>query len=140
MKLTGIGLILMLGVLGAGSLQGGTAYGQSNPGQTSPGQTSPGPVSPAQTSNPPPAQRMGPTAARAAGQRAVETLNAWTVGLAGGQLEGAPIRFATEIARVVDDGDNLHVLPIVTRGPAENIEDLLYLRGVDVAIINTDAL
>ena len=72
--------------------------------------------------------------------QAVEKLNAWTVGLAGGQLEGAPIRFATEIARVVDDGDNLHVLPIVTRGPAENVEALLYLRGVDAAIINSDAL
>src|SRR3954454_2687534 len=69
-----------------------------------------------------------------------DKLNAWTVGLAGGLLEGAPIRFATEIARVVDDGDNLHVLPIVTRGPAENVEALLYLRGIDAAIINSDAL
>jgi TRAP-type uncharacterized transport system substrate-binding protein len=69
-----------------------------------------------------------------------EKLNAWTVGLAGGLLEGAPIRFATEIARAVDDGDNLHVLPIVTRGPAENVEALLYLKGVDAAIINADAL
>ena len=43
-------------------------------------------------------------------------MNAWTVGLAGGLLEGAPIRLATEIARVVDDGPNLLVLPIVTRG------------------------
>jgi TRAP-type uncharacterized transport system substrate-binding protein len=72
--------------------------------------------------------------------QAIERLNAWTVGLAGGQLEGAPIRFATEIARAVDDGDNLHVLPIVTRGPVENVEALLYLRGVDAAIINSDAL
>ena len=55
-------------------------------------------------------------------------------------LEGAPIRFASDIARVTDDGDNLHVLPIVTRGPTENIEDLLYLKGVDAAIINADAL
>jgi len=70
----------------------------------------------------------------------VETLNAWTVGLAGGQLEGAPIRFAAEIGRVVDDGENLHVLPIVTRGPAENVEALLFLKGVDAAIINADAL
>src|SRR5215213_8468192 len=54
-------------------------------------------------------------------------LNAWTVGLAGGLLEGAPIRFATEIVRVVDEGDALHVLPVVTRGPAENIEALLFL-------------
>jgi TRAP-type uncharacterized transport system substrate-binding protein len=69
-----------------------------------------------------------------------ERMNAWTVGLAGGQLEGAPIRFAAEIARVVDDGPNLLVLPIVTRGPVENMNALLYLRGVDLAIINSDAL
>ncbi len=67
-------------------------------------------------------------------------MNSWTVGLAGGLLEGAPIHFATEIARVVDDGDALHVLPVVTRGPAENVEALLYLRGIDAAIINSDAL
>jgi TRAP-type uncharacterized transport system substrate-binding protein len=68
------------------------------------------------------------------------SMNAWTVGLAGGLLEGAPIRLAAEIARVVDDGDNLHVLPVVTRGAAENLNSLLYLRGIDVAIINSDAL
>ena len=69
-----------------------------------------------------------------------ERLNAGTVGLAGGLLEGAPIRFATEIARVVNDGGAVHVLPIVTRGPTENVNDLLYLRGVDAAIINSDSL
>jgi TRAP-type uncharacterized transport system substrate-binding protein len=69
-----------------------------------------------------------------------ERINAWTVGLAAGLIEGAPLRLAAETARVVDDGDNLHVLPIVTRGPAENINSLLYLRGVDLAIINSDAL
>jgi len=69
-----------------------------------------------------------------------ERMNAWTVGLAGGLIEGAPIRFAAEISRAVDDGDNLHVLPIVTRGPTENVNALLYLRGIDAAIINSDAL
>ncbi|MGY4508959.1 TAXI family TRAP transporter solute-binding subunit [Bradyrhizobium sp. USDA 3650] len=69
-----------------------------------------------------------------------DSMNAWTLGLAAGQLEGAPIRFATEIARVVDDGHNMIVLPIVTRGPVENLNDLLYLRGVDLAIVNLDAL
>src|SRR6478609_2577668 len=68
-----------------------------------------------------------------------DKMNAWTVGLAGGLLEGAPIRLAAEMARVVDDGPNLHVLPIVTRGPTENVNSLLYLRGVDTAIINSDA-
>jgi hypothetical protein len=69
-----------------------------------------------------------------------QKINEWTLGLAGGLLEGAPIRLATEMARVVNDGENLHVLPIVTRGPTENLNDLLYLRGVDVAIISSDSL
>ena len=69
-----------------------------------------------------------------------EKINAWTVGLAAGLIEGAPLRLAAEMARVVDDGANLHVLPIVTRGPTENLNSLLYLRGVDLAIINSDAL
>ncbi|MEY9678420.1 TRAP-type uncharacterized transport system substrate-binding protein [Bradyrhizobium elkanii] len=73
-------------------------------------------------------------------QKPQVTMNAWTVGLAGGLLEGAPIRLAAEIARVVDDGDKLHVLPVVTRGPTENVNSLLYLRGIDAAIINSDVL
>jgi TRAP-type uncharacterized transport system substrate-binding protein len=67
-------------------------------------------------------------------------VNAGTIGLAGGLLEGAPIRFATEIARVVNEGGAMQVLPIVTRGPTENVNDLLYLKGVDAAIINSDTL
>jgi TRAP-type uncharacterized transport system substrate-binding protein len=81
-----------------------------------------------------------PKAQEAANAKPRETINAWTVGLAGGLLEGAPIRFAAEMARVVDDGDNLHVLPVVTRGPTENVNSLLYLRGIDAAIINSDSL
>ena len=94
------------------------------------------------------AQSLTPAAAQPSADRPMQSaamaaktkLNAWTVGLAGGLLEGAPIRFATEIARVVDEGDALHVLPVVTRGPTENVEALLYLRGIDAAIINSDAL
>jgi TRAP-type uncharacterized transport system substrate-binding protein len=84
--------------------------------------------------NPPPKPQ------EAANAKPQETINAWTVGLAGGLLEGAPIRFAAEMARVVDDGDNLHILPVVTRGPTENVNSLLYLRGIDAAIINSDSL
>ena len=69
-----------------------------------------------------------------------ERTNAWTLGLAGGLIEGAPLRLAAEIARVVNEEGKLHVLPIVTRGATENVNALLYLRGVDAAIINTDAL
>src|SRR5690349_7981737 len=40
--------------------------------------------------------------------------NAWTVGLAGGLLEGTFIRYAADIAKVLDDGDRLRVIPMVT--------------------------
>ncbi len=69
----------------------------------------------AQTSNVDP-QSVRPPRRAPAPETAKEKMNAWTVGLAGGLLEGAPIRLAAEIARVVDDGPNMHVLPIVTRG------------------------
>jgi TRAP-type uncharacterized transport system substrate-binding protein len=87
--------------------------------------------------------RETPTAgavARRAGITAKERINAWTVGLAGGLIEGAPLRLAAEIARVVNEEDKLHVIPIVTGGATENVNSLLYLRGVDAAIINADAL
>jgi NMT1-like family len=88
------------------------------------------------------AQNRASQSRRVASPQAAQTekMNAWTVGLAAGQLEGAPIRIAAEIARVVDDDQNMVVLPIVTRGPVENLNDLLYLRGVDLAIVNSDAL
>src|SRR5229473_7175815 len=85
-------------------------------------------------------QSARPSQSPAARTTEKDKMNAWTVGLAGGLLEGAPIRLAAEISRVVDDGPNMHVLPIVTRGPTENLNSLLYLRGVDMAIINSDAL
>lgn len=84
------------------------------------------------------AQGQNPSPRREVEQRA--RVNAWTVGLAGGLLEGAPIRLAAEMARVADDGANMQVLPIVTRGPVENLNALLYLKGVDLAIINSDAM
>ena len=66
--------------------------------------------------------------------------NAWTVGLAGGLLEGTFIRYAADIAKVLDDGDNLRVIPMVTFGAVGNVTDLLKLRGVDVAITQADVL
>lgn len=64
--------------------------------------------------------------------------NMWTVGIAAGLLEGTNMRLADELAKVLDDGDNLRILPIVSYGAASNLDDLLYLRGVDVAITQAD--
>lgn len=64
--------------------------------------------------------------------------NAWTVGLESGQLEGLYPRLAADIQRTLDDGDNLRILPMLAYGASSNLEDLLYLRGVDVAFTQSD--
>lgn len=90
------------------------------------------------------AQQPRPRAARPLRKdpeaRRKEAINSNTVGLAAGRIEGAPLQFAAELARVLDDGDNMRVLPIVTRGIFDNVFDLLYLRGVDAAIVYGDVL
>jgi len=66
--------------------------------------------------------------------------NKWTIGLAAGLYEGAGTRMASELARALDDDENLRVLPLLTKGLFTNIYDLLYLKGIDVAIVNGDIL
>jgi TRAP transporter TAXI family solute receptor len=67
-----------------------------------------------------------------------ETKNAWTVGIVGGLASGTYMRFAVDLARALDDRDNLRVLPIVSFGAASNLDDLLYLRGIDIAVTQSD--
>src|SRR6516165_2490810 len=64
--------------------------------------------------------------------------NQWTVGVAGGQFSGTYMIFADELAQVLNDGDNLRILPTVTYGAVSNLDDLLYLQGVDVAVTQAD--
>src|SRR5215831_15724373 len=94
-----------------------------------------------QSSGGPGKESSGPRKEQArAGQALNERINASTIGLAAGRIEGAPLQFAAELARVLDDGDNMRILPIVTRGAFDNVYDLLYLRGVDAAIVYGDVL
>jgi hypothetical protein len=79
-----------------------------------------------------------PTAAAAGEDSRSTQVNTWTVGVAGGFFEGTFIRFAVELAKALDDGENLRILPIVSYGGNENINDLLYLKGVDIALTYTD--
>jgi hypothetical protein len=50
-------------------------------------------------------------------------------------VQRAPLRPAVEMARVVDDRANPLVLPIVRLGTTER----LYVRGADLAIVNSGA-
>jgi TRAP-type uncharacterized transport system substrate-binding protein len=74
-----------------------------------------------------------------AGEAAIkERKNAWVVGVAGGLYGGTQLRQVDEMARVVQDGDNLRVMPFISQGSATNLEDLLYLRGIDIVVTQAD--
>ena len=65
--------------------------------------------------------------------------NNWTIGIVGGMIEDVPTRFAADLQIALDDGDELRILPIVSRGVKQNVLDLLYLKGVDAGVLYTDA-
>jgi TRAP-type uncharacterized transport system substrate-binding protein len=84
--------------------------------------------------------QRAPTAADSGEGGTVAKINSWTLGLAGGLPEGTFLRFAAEIARNVNDPEKMRVLPVVTQGATGNVRDLLYLKGIDIAITNADVL
>jgi TRAP transporter TAXI family solute receptor len=67
-------------------------------------------------------------------------LNENVVTIMAGSPSGTDLSIATDIAQVVDDGDNLRVLPIVGRGVAQNVKDVMFLRGVDMGITQANVL
>ncbi|MGG5820780.1 TAXI family TRAP transporter solute-binding subunit [Falsiroseomonas sp. HW251] len=82
------------------------------------------------------AQQPSPQVLSAAAQRA----NAGTVGVVSGGVDGTYVRIAADLAAVLDNGDELRVLPIIGRGSLQNIADIMFLRGVDVGIVQSDVL
>jgi TRAP-type uncharacterized transport system substrate-binding protein len=54
--------------------------------------------------------------------------------------DAASIAMAQDLAGIVDDGTTRRLLPVVGRGAVENLADLKMLRGIDMAIVQTDVL
>jgi len=53
---------------------------------------------------------------------------------------GISVRIAEDLAGLVDDGATRRVLPVVGQTSRQNLSDLLMLRGIDMAILQTDVL
>lgn len=70
----------------------------------------------------------------------VDRVNGGRVGIISGGIGGTYIRIATDLASVLDDGDELRILPIMGKGSVQNITDILYLRGIDVGVVQSDVL
>jgi TRAP transporter TAXI family solute receptor len=69
-----------------------------------------------------------------------DRLNANTVTVMSGTIGGTYVQFGADLASVLDDGDDMRVLPIIGRGSVQSIADILFLKGVDVGIMRADTL
>jgi TRAP-type uncharacterized transport system substrate-binding protein len=66
--------------------------------------------------------------------------NKGVVELETGRAPDLSVRMAEEIATIIDDGATRRVVPVVGKGPFQNLTDLKYLRGIDLGIVPADAL
>ena len=53
---------------------------------------------------------------------------------------GISVRIAEDLANLIDDGSTRRLLPVIGKGSLQNITDLKYLRGIDIAILQSDVL
>jgi TRAP transporter TAXI family solute receptor len=69
-----------------------------------------------------------------------QALNENTVTCITGTIGGTYVQIGADLASVLDDGNNLRVLPIVGRGSVQSVADILFLQGVDIGIVRADTL
>ena len=60
--------------------------------------------------------------------------------LMGGQPGATFSQLAHDISVVVDDGNNLRVLPVAGGAAVQNVEDIIFLRGIDLALTTQEAM
>lgn len=66
-------------------------------------------------------------------------LNDNTVTIMAGSAQGTDLAIVQDIAAVLD-GDDLRVVPMVGKGPSQNLKDVLYMRGVDMGVTQANVL
>jgi uncharacterized protein len=67
-----------------------------------------------------------------------EHANIGTVGVITGMEGGTYARTAADLT--ILDADTLRVLPIIGKGSLQNLSDILYLNGIDIGFVQSDAL
>ena len=69
-----------------------------------------------------------------------EQLNQNTVTVISGNPNGTYLYLAYDMSAVLDDGNDLRVLPVVGKGGYQNVIDTLHLRGVDLCITQANIM
>jgi TRAP transporter TAXI family solute receptor len=69
-----------------------------------------------------------------------ERINSNTVYVVSGNLNGTYLSIAYDLSAVLDDGNELRILPVVGKGGGQNIRDVRFLKGVDIGITQSNLL
>jgi TRAP transporter TAXI family solute receptor len=91
---------------------------------------------------------VSPAHAQGAAQRTVPAPSSdayaaasrWTLGLMTSGVDSTSLQMAADLGRVVNDGPNLRIVPMAGESSIQNVMDLLYLKGVDLAVVQSDVL
>jgi uncharacterized protein len=69
-----------------------------------------------------------------------DAINAGTVTVITAPIGGPMSIMGSDMAAVLDDGDKLRVLPILGKGSAQNLIDIIRLKNIDMGFVTSDAL
>src|SRR4051812_32831121 len=79
---------------------------------------------------------LGAAAAQAQSQRATRG----TVEIIADAVGGTGLQIAGDLSTILDDGATRRVVPVVGKGSVQNLVDLRSMRGIDMALVQTDVL
>jgi len=69
-----------------------------------------------------------------------DRINQNTLTIISGNPNGTYLYLAFDMSAVLDSGNDLRVLPVIGKGGYQNVADVLYLRGVDLGITQSNIL
>jgi TRAP-type uncharacterized transport system substrate-binding protein len=79
-------------------------------------------------------------APRAGAQSLTDQTNRGVVEIETGNTDGISGKIADDLAGLLDDGATRRVVPVIGEGSLQNIVDVKVLRGIDMAVVQIDAL
>jgi uncharacterized protein len=69
-----------------------------------------------------------------------DQVNAGTVTIITAPTGGALAAMGSDLAQVLDDGEQLRVLPVIGKSPEQNLIDILRLRSIDMGFVSSDTV
>ncbi len=85
-------------------------------------------------------RQQGQGAARSGYSGAYIRANAGVVGIISGSVNSTSLHMTDDLLHVLDQGDKLRIVPMIGKGSVQSVRDILYLRGTDIGIVQSDVL